>query len=613
MSLCQKLIAALLVVTLSACTTPPQKPAGPTLGDYSYTQKYIAWLIGQEMKDADVTGLSIALVDNRGIIWAQGFGYADKQAGIKATPNTVYNAGSISKVFTATAAMQLAEQGKLDIDQPLRKYLPEFSIKSRFGDTDRITPRNLMTHHSGLPCNWMQGMIVRHPGPFTDVVTAVKDEYTAYPTDYVFSYSNLGMALLGTTVGRLDSGGYTHYMDTHLLSPLGMTNSEFASGTTSKSYDNGQEVEAIPMRDLPASGLNSSVNDIAHFMQMVLADGQYNGRQIMKAASLHEMFKVQNENVPMDFDSKVGLGWMLNSVEVQHAGTVASHGGLTMNFHSLMAVLPEHKLGVVVLSNSTTAQSVVAKVATETLQLALEAKLGISQPAKQTKKLNGNPPALADAHLYEGYFDTLIGLIKVSGKMDDLHTEVMGHEFELVPHEDKELGVRLKLFGLIPLKIDALESVSLSLHKIDGRDVLALKNHGQSILIGEKLAPVSIPESMLDYIGEYEVVNKPDGPTFDSVRVTYEDGLLIGVFTFPKKDTGFVFHPGYVFRMALRPVADNAVVLAGLGPGKGETMHLMKISGETHISISGLEFRKKPRTQTGNAWSSMRLSATVQN
>jgi hypothetical protein len=489
--------------------------------------------------------------------------------------------------------MQLAEQGKLDIDQPLRKYLPEFSIKSRFGDTDKITPRNLMTHHSGLPCNWLQGMIVRHPGPFTDVVTAVKDEYTAYPTDYMFSYSNLGMALLGAAVGRLDGTGYTHYIHANLLDPLGMTHSEFASGTSSKSYDNGSEVEAIPMRDLPASGLNSSVNDIAHFMQMVLAGGQYNGKQILKTESLHEMFRVQNANVPLDFDSKVGLGWMLNSVEVQRAGTVASHGGLTMNFHSLMAVLPEHKLGVVVLSNSTTAQNAVAKVTAETLKLALEAKLGITQPAKVTKEVNIAPLTPEDVHTYEGYFDTLIGLLKVNGKIDDLYTEFMGHELELIPHDDKELGVRLRLFGFIPLKIDALENMSLSLRKIDGRDVLVLKDQGQSILIGEKLSPMAIPEHMLDYVGDYEVVNKPDGPTFDSVRVVHEDGLLIGIFTFPQRKTGFVFHPGFVFRMALKPVSDNAVVLAGLGPGKGETMHLMKVGGEAHFSISGLEFRKK--------------------
>lgn len=136
-----KPIVAIIIFTLAACSTPPQKPVNPRLGDYKHTKEYITWLIKQEMAGADVTGLSIALVDEKGIVWSEGFGYADKEAEIRATPDTVYNAGSISKIFTAAAAMQLTEQGKLDIDQPLQKYLPEFSIKSRFGDTRKITPR----------------------------------------------------------------------------------------------------------------------------------------------------------------------------------------------------------------------------------------------------------------------------------------------------------------------------------------------------------------------------------------------------------------------------------------------------------------------------------------
>ena len=281
-----KIVVAIIILTLVACSTPPQKPASVRLGDYTHAREHISWLIRQEMSDANVTGLSIALVDENGIVWSEGFGYADKEAEIKATSDTVYNVGSITKIFTAAAAMQLAEQGKLDIDQPLQKYLPEFSIKSRFGDTRKITPRNLMTHHSGLPVNWSLGMIVRNPGPFTELVTAMKDEYTAYPPDYIFSYSNLGMALLGAAIGKVGSEDFTSYMNTHMLKPLGMTHSEFSPSTRSKSYHHGRVVEALPMRDLPASGLNSSANDIAHFMQMLFSEGNFAGKQILRPETL---------------------------------------------------------------------------------------------------------------------------------------------------------------------------------------------------------------------------------------------------------------------------------------------------------------------------------------
>lgn len=584
--LLRKIFITTFIVTLSACSTPPEKPLVTQRGDYTYTREYISWLIKQEMDDADVTGLSIALVDDQDVVWEQGFGYADKQANIKATPDTVYHLGSIAKVFTATAAMQLSEQGKLNIDEPLQKYLPEFSIKSRFGDIHEVTPRNIMTHHSGLPCNWVHGMSERHPGPFTEVVTAVRNEYTAYPPDYVFAYSNLGVTLLGAAIGKVSGQDYANYMDAQLLRPLGMTHSEFAQRIPGKSYDKGEEVEAIPLRDLPSGGLNSSVNDIAHFMQMVFADGRYGGNQIVQPESLREMFKVQNANVAMDFDFKMGLGWMLSGVDVPRAGTVASHGGTTLNFHTLMVVLPERKLGVVVLSNSTTAQGVVGKVAAETLKLALEAKLGIVQPVSVVKEVKNASLTEDDIRAYEGYFDTLVGLVKVSGKSGDLVAEIMGQKLELMPREGRQFGVRFKLFGFIPLKIGMLEELNLSLHQIDGHDVLALKSAGQSMLIGEKIKPVAIPQQMLDYVGEYEIINKHDGPLPQTIRIQHEDGLLIGAFTFAEK-------PGFVFRVAFKPVTDDEVVMEGLGPGKGETLHLHKVGNEMHINFSGFELRKK--------------------
>jgi hypothetical protein len=252
-----------------------------------------------------------------------------------------------------------------------------------------------------------------------------------------------------------------------------------------------------------------------------------------------------------------------------------------------MAVLPEYKLGVVVLSNSTTAQSIVGKIAAETLNLALEAKRGIAQPVKFTREVKEVPLTEQDILAYEGYFDTLIGLVKVSGKSGELVAEMTGQKLELLPRGESQFGVRFKLFGFIPLKIGELEELSLSLHKIDGHDVLTLKHNEQAMLIGEKVVPVTIPQHMLEYVGEYEIINKHDGPMPESVRVQHEDGLLIGAFTFTEK-------PGFVFRVALKPVADDEVVMAGLGSGKGETLHLKKVGDEMHISFSGFELRKKP-------------------
>lgn len=134
--------ALALTVCIAGCSSAPTRPESVGRGDYAMIAEYVSTLIRHEMRKRDVAGLSIALVDDQRVVWAEGFGYADKAGNVPASPETVYRAGSISKLFTATAAMQLAERGTLDIDRPLGDYLPGFSIRTRFADAAPVTPRS---------------------------------------------------------------------------------------------------------------------------------------------------------------------------------------------------------------------------------------------------------------------------------------------------------------------------------------------------------------------------------------------------------------------------------------------------------------------------------------
>lgn len=582
-----KSLPALLVVLLSACSTPPQKPATLARGDYSHTKAYVSWLIEHEMDDADVTGLSIALVDDQQVVWAQGFGWEDKAAGIKATPETLYHLGSIAKVFTATAAMQLADQGKIDIDQPLQRYLPAFSIKSRFGDTRGITPRNIMTHHSGLPGYLVRGMADRHPAPFEEQVTAVRDEYVATPPDTVFAYSNLGYSLLGAAIGEVAGDCYTGYMNRYLLHPLGMARSEFAARIPGKAYRDGKEVDAIPLRDLPSSSLISSANDMTHFMQMLFADGKYQGRQLISPASLREMLRAQNEDVALDFDFRIGLGWMLSGVDVPRGGGVAVHSGATLNYHTMLAVLPEHKLGVVVLSNSAKSDAVVARVTEKTLKLALEAKRGITQPERQPLEVDNVPLSDDDLRDYAGYFETLIGLVKVENRDGELIAELMDFDFELVKHASGGFGVRLKLLGFIPVANRQMKEMLLSLRRVGGREVLVYEKDGHARLVGEKLYPQPLPQYLNDFVGEYDFINPHDGPMPENLRMVRDGELLVGEF-----ESSLM--PGFLFRTAFLPgPVEGELIMAGIGSGKGETVRVAKVNGAPHMYFSGFVLKQK--------------------
>jgi len=588
-----KLCTLLVLGTLLAgCATPPPRPEQAIRGDYAYTRQYASWLIEREMKKHHVTGLSIALVDDQHVVWTQGFGYADQANGIPATPDTVYRVGSISKLFTASAAMQLAEQGKFDIDKPLRDYLPEFSTRTRASHSRPITPRSLMTHHSGLPSDWFKGMWSKHPEPFTKVVDEIRGQYVVSRPGTVFAYSNLGMTLLGHAVQKVSGEDFAAYMQRALLQPLGMSHSAFALQAqgpfASKAYRNGKEAEDPPLRDMPAGGLNSSVLDMSRFLEMVFAGGRSGEQQILKPQTLAEMLRPQNANIPLDLDLRIGLGWMLSGIDVPNAGPVAQHGGATLLSHSYLAALPEQKLGVVVLANSASAGAVVTKVAAETLKLALEAKTGLRQPSPEQPA--AAPPLTAQARqAYVGYYDTLLGLARVSNSLGQLRAEVMGKTFRLAPRADGGLGLEYRVLGLFPVSLGDLDQVTLRRASVAGHDVLVARSHGHDLLAGEKVVAEPLGQEWLRRLGDYEIVNAGDDAVLpDKIRLRSEDGMLIAEYSFAGQ-------PEMLTRLALAPVSPAAAVVQGLGRGKGDTLQMVMVNGEERALFSGLELRKKTR------------------
>jgi CubicO group peptidase (beta-lactamase class C family) len=140
------LLAALLL--LAGPAPLYAEPNVPAAKPYEEVAKSLEALIAHEIEDKDLPALSIALVDDQTIVWAKGFGFADPKAKKAATAETVYRVGSVSKLFTDVAVLQLVEKGTLDLDAPVTKYLPDFKPQNPFKKP--ITLRQLMSHHSGL-------------------------------------------------------------------------------------------------------------------------------------------------------------------------------------------------------------------------------------------------------------------------------------------------------------------------------------------------------------------------------------------------------------------------------------------------------------------------------
>ncbi len=572
---------------LASCATPPPVAEHLERGDYRFAQRYLTWLIEKEMSKNDITGLSIALVDDQRVVWQTGFGYADLENDVPAAPETVYRAGSIAKLFTASAVMQLAEQGRIDIDRPLTEALPEFSIKSRFAHADPVTPRNVMDHHSGLPSNYLLDLYVRNPSPHFEVVLdGLRDEYLAFPPNQVFSYSNAGMAVLGTAVQRLSGEPFADYMTRHFFEPLGMTHSSFAAHPVARTYEKNREIEPFSLRDMPAAGLLSNVVDLSRFIEMQFAQGLSGGHRVLSAASVAEMLRAQNTKAPFAFDSLVGLGWMLHGIQVPGGGPVASHGGSLPDSHSMLAILPKHKLGVVVLTNSGSSHTTVSKIAGEALRLMLSAKTGT--PAVEPALAAESPeraPTAEELRQFNGYFDTMVGLATISTESGKIDVDAAGHHFRLVPHEDGLFTLEYKLFGLLAVRVHEFDDIRMSLVGIDGRQVIAGRIGGETLLFGEKLKPGHFPERFRRYLGQYEMIDHIDGPSPESVVLKEGDGILVGEARFSEV-------PDILLRIGFVPVSDNEVVTAGLGTSRGDTVRFFTVGNEERLVYSGIRMRK---------------------
>lgn len=582
------------VIFIAGCASAPVRPSALTPGDYDYLREYMSWYVKKEMKKSTVTGLSLALVDDQHVVWSDGFGFSNKESGIPAGVDTVYRAGSISKLFTTMAALQLAEQGKLDLDSPLSTYIPGFSLRSRFASAPPITPRSIMTHHSGIPSDRHQGMWSKNPVPISALPSLINDEYVAFPPNTVYSYSNLGMTLLGLAIQNVSTREYAAHMRQNLLEPLGMEQASFAAGVAAipqaaKAYLDDNEKQEPLLRDIPAGGLNTSVRDMSRFIRMVLAGGSIDGRQIVRKESLREMFRPQNRDVALDGDFSVGLGWMLGglgSINIAGAGTVAHHGGATFYHRAQLVVLPDVKLGIVVMANSGSAQKVVNDIATEALKLAVEIKTGRKQP-EPAPAVSGGLLSERELQEYAGSYATIGGLATLSARSGYLRTSLLETSFRLVPRQDKQLQLQYRLLGIIPIDLGELSRFGIRREVVAGREILRASDGVRDMLIAEKITPVPLSTAWRNRLGTYRIMNSgEDAQVVTDIKLREENGLLLVEYRMTEFGNARV-------TTVLLPLSDNEAVFAGLWRGMGETVRVVHDSNTEQLLYSGYRLARQ--------------------
>lgn len=303
------------------------------------------------MSSDHIVGLSAAIIKNGKVAWKQGFGYADLEQKIPMTPGTVVNIGSITKTFTALALMQLYEKGKLDIYKPLNTYLPQFHPMARatFGP-QQITVRSVMTHTSGIQSDiWKNSDL--QSGKYTDVLELINHTYLLYPAGMVGLYSNAGYNILGHLVKTISGEDYPAYIHRHVFTPLGMSHSGFAMDklkNRSKIYAYGRSIQEYELRDIASGGIYMDMNDFTRYAIALLNAYQGKKNPLIRENTLHQMFALQNADVPLESNKK-GLGWFMFRNDSAFAMYHAGSAGFAQ---AKLLLFPKENAAVIVMTNT---------------------------------------------------------------------------------------------------------------------------------------------------------------------------------------------------------------------------------------------------------------------
>ena len=393
------LVLAALLAWGTAANAPAQSPpeiVGPSIR-YANVAERLTQFIEAERDQKQLPAVLLVLVDDQEIVWARGFGEASP--GQPASAQTVGRVGSVSKLFTDLAAMQLVEQGLLDLDAPVSNYLPEFQPRTLHQGP--VTLRQLMSHHSGLVREPPVGHYFDLNGPtLEETVKSLQGVELVHEPTTRTKYSNAGIAVVGRVVETLRSQPFANTVQETVLQRIGMRDSGFAPGpalrkATAKGVMwtvDGATFEAptFALGMAPAGDLYATPVDLGKFLAMLFARGKGLQGNVLNSSLLQEMWKPQF--VGPEAKNGFGLGFVVD----EFAGAKrVGHSGAVYGFATDLQALPEEKLGVAVIVTRDCANGIARRIAEESLRLMRAANQGTLGKTPDPVKTTTPDPALA--------------------------------------------------------------------------------------------------------------------------------------------------------------------------------------------------------------------------
>jgi CubicO group peptidase (beta-lactamase class C family) len=580
----------MLSTLFAICGFHPRQPSESDLVLQGYTalDQWLNAAVKKSMHQAGVTGMGVAVINTDGVILQRGYGFADKANKVSVGENTRFRAGSVSKPFTSIAVHQLAEEGLLDLDAPLQSFIPDFSIKSRHGDTAEITLRHILSHHAGLPSDILDGMWTDQPAPLSEVVGKLQGSYTTSAPGTAMAYSNIGFSLAGVAIEQVSGLSFEEYMQRNVLTRLGMAASSFSPRAEhpqlSLSYINGKPVKEAGIRDTPAGALVSTTGDLAKMAKAILNRGRIDKTEtvILQPKTVADMLTIQSYPSPYTAGNIAALGWMRVPSNLPCGHDLVWHNGQTLGHSALVYLSCQAGLGIVMLSNSP-ATEVMDSLARDIMGHAYTIRYGGKQH-KTTASMAESLPGTATSA--EGQYVSTAGLITVSGQGDRYYTEFSGQKWQLDEIAAGQYKARLRLLGFVPVASKELRAATIHIRQVSvasGNDKLVfIEGDGAQQFLASSVLPQEPPPIWADRTGEYELVTRLHESKFLSigpVELGLRDGIYVVVLSIDDQtvDYPLAFH------------GDNGASVQGFGRMLGAALEFVQPDS---FDLMGLRFKR---------------------
>jgi CubicO group peptidase (beta-lactamase class C family) len=333
-----------------------------------------------------IPGMSLVIVKDDQIIYMKGLGYKDFEKKVPVTADTQFAIGSATKAFTALTVLMAQDEGKLSLDDSPRKALPYFKMYDP--ETDKsITIRDLLSHSSGLNRTDL-AMVTGKLNRAELIQVAAQAKPTAKLREK-FQYQNLMFTAAGEIAATVEKTSWEKLVAKRIFKPLGMTNSNLSIADLEKSKDHSlgynynfdtKKTTRLPYRGInevsPAGAINSSARDMAQWLRFVLNGGVADGKRLVSENSFAEWIKPQMK-MSANGKNSYGLGWF---IQEWNGLKVVQHGGNIDGFNALVAMIPEKKLGFVMLTNVSG-----SPLGNELMPLVWNNILGENKPAESVK------------------------------------------------------------------------------------------------------------------------------------------------------------------------------------------------------------------------------------